>query len=325
MKKTILALSIIAIVFTSCAQNKPNQANPATVKKEAPAKPKHVKANDKQVQDRIAKTMQKDLNVKETVDTKQALAILGETNNVLKYMAKGKDQKAKDQLAKLIGELEILITKNPEDAMIPVNVGYEINDAVVDIPTVYQITDAAKKAMDDGYYQVAKKLMNDLTSELIVKTSYLPLATYPDAMRTSAALLEKGKKNEAAAILVQALNTLVVEENDIPLPILRAEEFIRLGAEEIASNNKDKKDAALLYLDNADYQLQLAQAMGYGKKDKEYKELSDAIKDLKQLVKKDQESKSKFEKLSEKIKNFKERLFFKKHKNNKQLSSKKTK
>ncbi len=325
MKKTILALSIIAIVFTSCAQNKPNQTNPATVKKEAPVKPKHVKANDKQVQDRIAQTMQKDLNVKETVDTKQALAILGETNNVLKYMSKGKDQKAKDQLAKLIGELEILITKNPEDAMIPVNVGYEINDAVVDIPTVYQITDAAKKAMNDGYYQVAKKLMNDLTSELIVKTSYLPLATYPDAMRTSAALLEKGKKNEAAAILVRALNTLVVEENDIPLPILRAEEFIRFGAEEIASNNKDKKDAALLYLDNADYQLQLAQAMGYGKKDKEYKELSDAIKDLKQLVKNNQDSKSKFEKLSEKIKNFKERLFFKKHKNSKHLSRKKTK
>ena len=325
MKKTILALSILAIVFTSCAQNKPNNTNPATVKKEAPVKPKHVKANDKQVQDHIAKTMQKDLNVKESIDTKQALAILGETNNVLKYMAKGKDQKAKDQLAKLIGELEILMTKNPEDAMIPVNIGYEINDAVVDIPTVYQITDAAKKTMDDGYYQVAKKLMNDLTSELIVKTSYLPLATYPDAMRASAALLEKGKKNEAAAILVQALNTLVVEENDIPLPILRAEEFIRLGAEEIASNNKDKKDAALLYLDNADYQLQLAEAMGYGKKDKEYKELSNAIKDLKQMIKDNKETKSKFGKLSEKIKNFKERLFLKKHKNSKNSGSEKTK
>jgi len=146
---------------------------------------------------------------------------------------------------------------------------------------------------------------------MIVKTSYLPLATYPDAMRLSAALLEEGKKDEAVAILLRALNTLVIQEQTIPLPVLRAEEFIKLGALAMAGKEKDKKDVALLYLDNADYQLQLAEAMGYGKKDKEYKELYEAIKDLKKLVEKDKDSKKGFDKLSEKIKKFKERLFFK--------------
>jgi len=232
----------------------------------------------------------------------------------LAYIAKSKDKKAKEELAKLIGELEILMTKDPSVALVPVSVAYETEDVVIDIPTVYEMTDAAKKAMDDGYYQAAKKIMTDLTSELQVKTSYLPLATYPDAMRIAAALLDEGKKEEAAAILVKALNTLVIEEVDMPLPVLRAEEFIKLGAAAMLSDDKDKKDVALLFLDNADYQLQLAEAMGYGKKDKEYKELADAIKDLKQVIKDNKESKGKFEKLSEKIKNFKERLFFKKAK-----------
>ncbi len=312
MKKTIVALSTLAIIFTGCAQNQTTDNHKADIKKEAPVKPEHVKVSDKDLQSNIAKTMQDDFAVKETQSVKEAIQILGETNHVLKNIADNKVKEAKEELAKLIGELEILMTRDPNVALVPVSVGYEINDAVVDIPTVYEITDAAKDAMDEGYYQLAKKLMDGLSSEMIVKTSYLPLATYPDAMRLSAALLEEGKKEEAAAILFKALNTLVVKQQEIPLPVLRAEEFIKLGADAMLGKDKDKKEAALLYLDNADYQLQLAEAMGYGKKDKEYKELYEAIKDLKKAVKKDKESKDKFEKLSEKIKNFKERLFFKK-------------
>jgi len=148
------------------------------------------------------------------------------------------------------------------------------------------------------------------------------LVTYPRAMRIAAALLDEGKKDEAAVILLRALNTLVMEKIDMPLPVLRAEEFIKLGAAAMLSDDKDKKEVALLYLDNADYQLQLADAMGYGKKDKEYKELADAIKDLKQTITENKESKGKFEKLSEKIKNFKERLFFKKRQNTKRDTTK---
>jgi tetratricopeptide (TPR) repeat protein len=314
MKKTILALSVLAFIFTGCAQDKTTADHKADVKKEAPVKPEKPNVTDQKLQSDIAQTIQDDFAIKETESTKQAIQILAETNNVLKYMAKNKDAKAKEELAKLIGELEILMTKDPNVALIPVDVSYEINDVVVDIPTVYEITEAAKKAMDDGYYQLAKKIMADLTSEMTVKTAYLPLATYPDAMRLAATMLDKGDKEKAAAILVEALNTLVVQEVNVPLPVLRAEEFVKLAAAAMLTDDKDKKDVALLFLDNADYQLQLAEAMGYGKKDKEYKELYKAIKDLKKAVKEDQDSKAKFEKLSEKIKNFKERLFFKKDK-----------
>ena len=312
MKKTILALSVLAIIFTGCAQNKATDNHKTQQKKEAPAKPEHAKISDKDLQSNIAQTMQDDFAVKETQSVKEAIQILGETSNILNYMAKNEDKKAKEELAKLIGELEILMTRDPNVALVPVSVGYEIVDAVVDIPTVYEITGAAEEAMDEGYYQLAKKLLDGLTSEMIVKTTYLPLATYPDAMRLSAALLEEGKKEEAAAILVKALNTLVIQQVEIPLPVLRAEEFVKLGAAAMLGNEKDKKEVALLFLDNAEYQLELAEAMGYGKKDKEYKELYEAIKDLKKAVKEDKESKGKFEKLSEKLKNFKERLFFKK-------------
>lgn len=139
----------------------------------------------------------------------------------------------------------------------------------------------------------------------------LPLATYPDAMKIAAALLDEGKNEEAISTLITALNTLAIDKIEIPLPVLRAEEFIKLAAVAMKEN---KKEEAKLFLENAEYQLELAEIMGYGKKDKEYKEIYEAIKVLKKAIGEENETESLFTELSEKIKNFKERLFFNRNK-----------
>ncbi len=311
MRNAILSLLVLAMVSTGCAQEKTGKTGEKN-KQEIPVKPKAPKMSKEEMQKNLTENVKNDFEIKENENTKQALQILNETQNVLNYIAKNKDKKAKEELAKLIGELEIMITKDPQLALVPVNVSYEVNDAVIDIPAAKAITKAAQEEMDKGYYQTAKEIMNTLTSELKIKTAYLPFATYPDAMRLAAALLEKGKKQEAAAILVQALNTLVVQEVKLPLPVLRAEEYIKAAAIAMAGDEKDKKEVAILFLDNAEYQLDLAEAMGYGKKDKEFKELHTVIKALKEDIKGNKETKAKFDSLKEKIKKFKERLFYKK-------------
>ena len=68
-------------------------------------------------------------------------------------------------------------------------------------------------------------------------------------------------------------------------------------------------------LGNAEYQLQLAEALGYGKRDKDYVMLSKAIKELKKSVKAKKDSKPKFDKLKSDIKKFQERLFPRKKSN----------
>jgi molybdenum cofactor biosynthesis enzyme MoaA len=80
-------------------------------------------------------------------------------------------------------------------------------------------------------------------------------------------------------------------------------------ASKIDEKNHDNIDKVLNLLKNADYQLQLAEEMGYGKKDKEFAELSLAIESLKKSIDKKQNSKSKFDSLKKQIKEFKERLF----------------
>ena len=166
--------------------------------------------------------------------------------------------------------------------------------------------------MDDGYYQLARQILNDLASEIVVKTTYLPLATYPDAIKLAVNLMSQGKKNEASAVLVNALNTLLVTDSHIPLPVLRAEEYIKAAAVAMESKDENKGKTGVNYLENADYQLKLAEALGYGKRDKEYKELADAIDVLKKAIENKEETEGKFNDLKAKISAFKERLFFKK-------------
>ena len=283
-------------------------------KKTPQNKPEKANVTDQNLQSNIDSTMQKDFAVEQTEEVRKAIDILNETSKVIDLIKNDKVEEAKQELAKIIGNLEILITKDPKLAAIPVDIRSQIVDAVVDIPTAQIIIDEVENAVKEGYYQTAKELLEGLTSAYIVYVYMLPMASYPDAMKIAAALLDQGKKEEAITTLITALNTLAIDKIEIPLPVLRAEEFIKLASEVMKEDKENKKEEAKVFLENAEYQLELAEVMGYGKKDKEYKELYDKIKNLKKALGDNSETEKLFDELAEKIKGFKEKLFFNRNK-----------
>lgn len=112
----------------------------------------------------------------------------------------------------------------------------------------------------------ARPLVANLASEVVFRTTSVPLATYPDAIKAITPLIDAGKTEEAKAGLRAALNTLVVTEEAVPLPILRAEQLLD-NAEALAENeqrtagdNETLKDL----LAAARSQLQMAELLGYG-------------------------------------------------------------
>lgn len=272
--------------------------------------------SNQEMQSRVQKNVNEKIRNAQTAETKKAIEILKETQEVIALIAQKKKKDAEDKLADIIGKLEILLAQKPQLAFIPVSATTEVHDVVADIQTVDKIMKQVREAIDKGYYQAAKRILNDLSSEIIIKTAYLPMATYPDAMKLAARLLNENKDQQAVGVLVQALSTLVIREEVLPLPVLRAEEYIK-EALSVMNNDKEFKDKKALLtslIDAADYQLTLAEKMGYGKRDKEYKELHDLIRTLKAQIEKGRERRSRksLNKLSEKIKSFKERLFFNK-------------
>jgi len=142
--------------------------------------------------------------------------------------------------------------------------------------------------------------LNNLMSEIRTTTLNLPLATYPDAMKQAARLLNDGQTEQAQAVLQSALSTLVATEQSRPLPLIESHTKL-VGASAVAQTDRD--DAQRL-LEEARRQLQLAKELGYARRDRAYAELDQAIKDTERQLKVNENTVSAFAKLQNKFSSF---------------------
>ena len=236
----------------------------------------------------------------------EAVIAIEQTSAAIKAINDKDKKTAMEAMEKVTGKLELLVARNPNVAFLPVEVTTTTSDLITDLKTIKRLKKVAEEAIEDDYLQVAREAIADLESQVEITTVSVPLATYPAAMKAAAVLLDADKMDEAKVALYTALNTLVIETEVIPLPILRAEVMIAAAMTEDAKD-EDKKKEVLNLLDNAEYQLIMAEELGYGKRDKEYKELNKSIKEIKKSVKEDGDSQGLFSKLKNKLKNFKNR------------------
>lgn len=301
--KYIVSVALIASVY-SCANN--NQQ--VVAEKDIPAKQDTLLMNQDTLYARIANGIMEAVAAKRAKIEAEALNVIAETQTFLQDVEAGEKEKAIETGQKLLGELDILLTKNPEAAAIPIDVQFKVDEVVADIETVREITKAAKKAMNNEYYQVARDLLDGLKSEVVITTFNIPTATYPIAIKTAVLLMQEDKTEEAKAVLQQVFGTIVIENIVVPLPVLKAQQMI-LEAQSIDSVSHENVNKVLNLLDNANYQLELAEEMGYGKKDKDYAALYAEIKELRKSVKKKADSGKRFEKLLDNMNKFNDRLF----------------
>lgn len=236
---------------------------------------------------------------------KEAVQSLTLTQKVLIDISKKDIKSAIKDLEDAIGKLEVILASKKAPKLLPVDNKIFAIEYVGDINTLKKAIEKVKTLVNEGKLQDARVLLNTLQSQINVITTYIPLATYPDALKLAAKYLHENKINEAATVLDTALNTLVQEETIIPIPIVKAEALIN-AASKVAK--KDKKQA-LAHLDVAKKELELAKALGYvSKSDTTYKNLNDAIEAIEKEIKGKNKAEKLFEDLLKKIKDFKEKI-----------------
>ena len=154
----------------------------------------------------------------------EAVAAIEEAQKAVKAISDGKSDQALGAIERATGKINILTARKPSAALIPVSVKVEIIDlAPKDLEVVRDMSAAAQKALSNDDYPQARTLIDQLASEIHVKTYNLPLATYPVAMKTAARLLDEKKTEEAKQALLTALNTLIVTDQALPLPLVEAQ------------------------------------------------------------------------------------------------------
>lgn len=204
---------------------------------------------------------------KDLVD--DAVEALGETHEALKALDEGDAEAALESLAVANGKLDLVVARNASMALAPVDVRVITHDLFATVEDIERVRKKALRTMKDGRLQETRALIENLRSDVVIEVVNVPLATYPAAIRAITPLIDDGKIEEAKAGLQRALNTLVVTETVYPLPAMRAQSMLARAEELAETEERSEEEAEELtrLLDGARYQLEFADALGYGEED----------------------------------------------------------
>jgi hypothetical protein len=197
-----------------------------------------------------------------------ATGAIQDTQAALKYLDESKTKEALAALERATGKLDIILARDPKLELAPAAVGVVTYDVQGGLDTVKKVRQQAEDLIADGRLQEARRLLKNLASETVISVTNIPLATYPDAIKSAVKLIDQNKKDEAKRVLQTALNTQVVTDTIIPLPVVKAQEALK-NAESLAekkNRTKDENDRLKASMDQAREQLEFAQALGYGTK-----------------------------------------------------------
>lgn len=232
--------------------------------------------------------------------TEEAVDAINLVSDVVDMLDKKEKDKALETIEKVLGKLEVLIARDPNLQVVPV----DVKEQIVDFPGSVDDVEAAKTEIvaliKAGEVQLARDIMLQLASELDIFVTALPIGTYPIVLKAIIPLIEQEKYEEAKKLLIEALETLVIEKIALPLPILRAEQAI-IRANELANKENPNKDELKELLAYAKEQLELAEALGYGRKEIDYKDLYEEIKNLEEILGSDKSTEDIFATLKEKL------------------------
>lgn len=243
-----------------------------------PTNPQSRSSTAEGVQSQVeSKQAEKATQLRKKLLAEAALAI-DDTKKALAFLDKKNSKEALAALERVTGKLELIISREPGLALAPIDMNVAVQDLLADPDTVKVILKEARDLLGDGEVQKVRPLLANLSSEMVFSTINIPLATYPQAIKAVARLIDENKLNEAKTALEAALSTLIVTDVIIPLPVVRAELLLKEAEKLAEKSSRSEKDNESLsnQLSEARKQVRLAEVLGYGQK-KTYKPIYEQI------------------------------------------------
>jgi hypothetical protein len=253
---------------------------------------------ERQVRPEVEKERQQaEQQAAKTLD-QEAIAAIQDTQKAINFIGAKKNDEALSAIEQATGKINILLARNPSTALIPIHLAVDVIDlAPLDSKAIGDLAQAASTAIKDKDYPAARVDLQNLMSEIRVRTSNLPLATYPDALKRAAQLLDQKKPDDANKVLLTALNTLVIVDHVTPIPLVLAKAAVTAAQDQ---RQKDK-NAAQKLLEAAKNEVQRSKDLGYEAADPEYASLDDQISNLEKQLKGNGDTGSIFAQLRNKL------------------------
>jgi len=242
----------------------------------------------------------------------EAINSLKYTNDALIALNKNDKASAEKNIEKALGKLEVILAAKNAPKFLPIDSSVTMVEYIGTKKDVENTVDTVRDLLKHNKVQVARTLLNTLQSEIDIKVVSLPLVTYPDALKLAAKYLHENQVSKAKSVLEVALSTFDTTTTVIPLPLLKATDLINVSA---SLSKNGKKEEALKYLQAAEDELDVAQALGYvSHSDTTYKALHTAIKNVRKEIKGKNRAEKLFDELKRELKDFKDKIFSEKAK-----------
>ena len=210
--------------------------------------------------------------------------------------------KAIKRLQSATGEFEVAVSLDKDLAFAPVENSIQTYMLFASSDEIERELAFIEDLLEDGKVQDARRLLMPLRNEVVVQTISVPMVTYPEAIKDATRQLSDGTVEKAKEILETAMDTLVVDEEIISIPLVTAKNAI----EKASKMDKKKKVKVLEQLKLAKEQLKLASVLGYLSDDGK---LHDDLQAQMEKIEKEVTGKNKAEKLYDKLKAKMEGLF----------------
>lgn len=291
----LIAASINGYAASPGKDSVPPAAIPATIPatpatKHPPSATKLLKEKDKQL-------------------VKEAGEAVAETRNALDALERNNPKEALADLEVVSGKLHAVLAKDAALKEVPIDADASITNFAGNPDSVREAGKKARDLIEHQQLQAARRILDQLVSEIRISVTTLPLEEYPKVIEKTASLIVAGKIDEAKALLDDVLNLLVTTTEIYPLPVLAAEETLTEAyrLEHTTDLTKEESKKRVLNLaDETNQHLELAEAFGYGTKD-DYQTLYQGIKAIKETVHTNK-FRTEWEKLHKFLLEFKNRL-----------------
>lgn len=282
MKYTIMKYYSFVLGLSVCTLAAPFASIGHSASDKTPANVGEKKAIEKGVKTQADQEVSR--HRKKIVD--EALSAIQETKKALKALEDKKSDDALKALERATGKLNIILARDPNLALAPVDVTVTTHDVYGTVDQIKQVRKQAESHLEEGELQKARHLIRGLGSEIVISIASIPLKTYPTAIATVTPLIDQGKIDEAKEALQAAHNTVVVTEHVIPLPLLRAEEKLTKAEELAQKEGRSEEDSKSLtkLIEEIREQLKLGEVLGYGTK-QDYKKFSAEIETIEDKTK----------------------------------------
>src|SRR5258708_16865056 len=112
----------------------------------------------------------------------EAATVVAETRNAVRYLLTNKMAAANKSIETAIGKAEVVTHSKPGMSLVPLEVNITVQDLAADMDVLQSVRQDVTTLTEKGYLQDARRLLQDLSSELTLTTSRLPLRTHPAAL-----------------------------------------------------------------------------------------------------------------------------------------------